>query len=65
MKLIVINNMEVELVRHVSEPAKGGKHPAEAGIDEDGRVFYKGSSGKWSLAHHTKELAENMLRTLK
>lgn len=59
---ITFQGQTVELVKRVSEKAKTGKQRYEAGRDAAGRLFFKGKTGRWSLAHDTIELATSILK---
>lgn len=61
-KTIKIGARTINLVEHASETAKAVKQRYEAGRDAGGNLYFKGKTGRWTMAFQTAELAGKMLK---
>ncbi len=61
MKTIEHNGQTINLTTHAAEGPKTGRQSYEAGRDGNGRLYFKGKSGRWTVAHQTANLAARIL----
>lgn len=61
MKTIEHHGKTITLTAHAAEGPKTGRQSYEAGRDDKGRLYFKGKTGRWTVAYQTAALAARIL----